>query len=715
VHLLNIKAIFLSLLILPFTAGAQPDGEPLTYVSPVPGSTYIMPGNNIALRHGDPFDPACLGQDLLEVKDSRGDRLPGKIILSDDHRTLIFLPESPYMLGEEITVRLLEGLKTVRGTMIEPLEFNFFITEHLVPVDEAFIDKYILERESGLIKPTGMTRATTGTSLNDPLPAGYPAIEVLVDNDPPPGYYFYAPQDDWNWFDDTDPYLTIVDKYGTPVYYRKLESSGYELKKLTNGLLSFYSFHPFWYHMIMDSAYNIIDQYKMENGYPYTDFHDFQLLDNGHSFVMAYDAQLVDMSQVVPGGNPEAIVTGFVLQELDMSRNVVLQWRSWDHFEITETGPEIDLTGEHIDYVHGNTIEVESDTSILISSRNMHEVTKIHRNTGEIIWRLGGSQNQFTFLGADTLRFNRQHDSRRQSTGEISIFDNGTTRPEPQFSSVPVFDLDTEEMTATLVSRYRHDPDFFGKVMGNAYYTPDSTIVVGWGSFMPGITEIDHAGNVLYELQFDGMNYRAYRFPWETNYFSTDSDSLGFGFIWQEEQVTKAILIANNQDEPISITGYNLHGVDFYVENEFPVIVPAGGQDTLQVTFNPAAPGSYSDVLTINSDINTDELVQRIARQVVLTGNATEGQGTASQAALQVVAAPNPVSDRLLLTFGERLEEVSVMVTDIRGLAVLQKSFDGTASCVLDLDNLADGLYLVEINAGKTGQQGILKIIKTGK
>ena len=33
---------------------------------------------------------------------------------------------------------------------------------------------------------------------------------------------------------------------------------------------------------------------------------------------------------------------------------------------------------------------------LLISSRHMDEVTKIDRQTGEIIWRLGGKNNDFT-------------------------------------------------------------------------------------------------------------------------------------------------------------------------------------------------------------------------------------------------------------------------------------------------------------------------------
>ncbi len=49
---------------------------------------------------------------------------------------------------------------------------------------------------------------------------------------------------------------------------------------------------------------------------------------------MSYDPQMVDMSKIVPGGNPNATVTGLIVQEIDENKNVVFQWRSWDHFKL---------------------------------------------------------------------------------------------------------------------------------------------------------------------------------------------------------------------------------------------------------------------------------------------------------------------------------------------------------------------------------------------
>jgi hypothetical protein len=86
------------------------------------------------------------------------------------------------------------------------------------------------------------------------------------------------------------------------------------------------------------------------------------------------------------------------VQELDANRDVVFEWRSWDHFQITDATVNTDLTDKKVDYVHGNTVERDFDGNIMISCRNMCEITKINHETGDIIWRMNGENNQFTFV-----------------------------------------------------------------------------------------------------------------------------------------------------------------------------------------------------------------------------------------------------------------------------------------------------------------------------
>ncbi|NOX46682.1 MAG: hypothetical protein GXO89_06865, partial [Chlorobi bacterium] len=533
----------------------------LEYISPKPGSQFIMPMNNIALRSADKFGSNSVEKSLLEVKNSKGHKIDGELKLSDDERTLIFKPKTPYPLGETIHVELINGLKTIKGDEIEPLRFCFTVTPKIIENPQNYLKNDFKFDKPPSKNKQGLNENETRIMDND-LPEGFPNFQVnLINPSTTDEYYFMTSFDDWGWFPDTEPFIMITDIYGTPVYYKKMKSFAYDLKVQPTGFLSYYSYNPGFRHKVMDSSYQVIDTYKMGNGYGYTDFHEFKLLENGHAIVMTYDGQLYAMDTVVPGGDSNAIVMGFVFQELDTNKEVVFQWRSWDHFLITDARPFVDLTDSVIDYVHGNAIEIDSDSTLLISCRNMEEITKINRNTGDIIWRLGGENNQFDF-GEDTLGFSVQHDIRRLPSGHISLFDNGSKHPDPKFSSALEYELDEVNMTVNQISRFRHDPDVLGYVMGNVQCKPDGSKVVGWGSAYNSVTEFNSIGEIVYEMEFEAFSYRSYRFPWKTDYFVTDSDSLDFGAIYYLDSLEREILIMNNAGYDINITSiYNTDSV----------------------------------------------------------------------------------------------------------------------------------------------------------
>lgn len=90
----------------------------------------------------------------------------------------------------------------------------------------------------------------------------------------------------------------------------------------------------------------------------------------------------------------------------------------------------------------------------------MDEITKINRQTGEIIWRLGGKNNQFTFIN-NTTGFSHQHAIRRLPNENITLFDNRNF-PSLQFSSAVEYELDEQNKNATLLWEYRNTSDIYG-------------------------------------------------------------------------------------------------------------------------------------------------------------------------------------------------------------------------------------------------------------
>jgi hypothetical protein len=204
-----------------------------------------------------------------------------------------------------------------------------------------------------------------------------------------------------------------------------------------------------------------------------------------------------------------------VIQQIDANKNVIFQWRSWDHFLIIDATHE-NLLDDTIDYVHGNSIEVDTDNNIIISSRHMDEITKISTTTGNIIWRLGGKNNQFTFIN-DTIGFSHQHDARRISNGNLTLYDNGNFHVPPRSRAIEYQLNETSNpKTATLVWQYRRTPAVYAFAMGNVQRLSNGNTLIGWGSSYIAATEVNPAGQIMYEmyLPFTMSTYRAFRYEW---------------------------------------------------------------------------------------------------------------------------------------------------------------------------------------------------------
>jgi hypothetical protein len=164
---------------------------------------------------------------------------------------------------------------------------------------------------------------------------------------------------------------------------------------------------------------------------------------------------------------------------------------------------------------------VDHDDNLLVSARETSAVYKIDRNTGEVIWRLGGKKSDFE-MGEGT-RFAYQHDARRLPDGTISLFDNGATvfrNGLPQVveeSRVIVLDLDERRMKASLAREYTHPDGKYADAAGNAQVLPNGNMFVGWGRAL-AISEFSREGELLFDARLPPQNrsYRAFRSPWST-------------------------------------------------------------------------------------------------------------------------------------------------------------------------------------------------------
>jgi hypothetical protein len=213
------------------------------------------------------------------------------------------------------------------------------------------------------------------------------------------------------------------------------------------------------------------------------------------------------MSLYVPGGPTSASVKEGVIQEFTETGELIFQWRAWDHYDVSQSGT---------DFPHMNALEVDEDGHLLVSSRHLNEVTKINRDTGEIIWRLSGANSSFTFVNDPLNGIRHQHNISALGNGRYMVFDNGNGRT-PQVSRSVEYELDLTNLTATLVWQFRDTPDKYSYWFGSSQRLPTGNTLINFvRAQYPKAIEVDADGAKRFELSLvpSADGYRAFRFPW---------------------------------------------------------------------------------------------------------------------------------------------------------------------------------------------------------
>jgi len=340
------------------------------------------------------------------------------------------------------------------------------------------------------------------------LPADFPPLVIASNGPVAPGVFIGT----MGWKGTaTNTYEAVLGNSGSPLFanptqilWRAIAPCGFIAEKGNN----------FW--ALKDESFVVADTFSVGNGYG-LDGHDFKLLPNGNALVLASENRPWDMSREVPGGRPDAVLNSLVFQEIDANKQVLFQWRALDHIAITDSVNT--LTAATVDLNHPNAIGLDPlDNNYLISLRGLCQIVKISRTTGEIIWRLGGKQSDFTFIGEHPenapFYFIGEHHMHRLINGDLLFFDNGTLQNEgaltPRtYSRAVEYHLDETNMTATLVWEYRHTPDVFTPSEGVVQRFRNGNTYIGWVSAAqqgtgPVLTEVNELNQVMFELSIPG-------------------------------------------------------------------------------------------------------------------------------------------------------------------------------------------------------------------
>lgn len=638
---------------------------------------------------------------LVEITGSISGIHSFRIVLTDDKKTILLYPTVPFAVGETVMVQVKDGFKKASGEMVTGVSFQFTTHPARSAATIAAIQKasqHSYEEEFG----AGATIAATGNSAVEKMEpeCTFPEVEITSTGNEYNASVFLRNQrlNDNNCFA-----RHIVSNEGDSIYAVFDELAGIDFKINHNGYLTYFDKSDSTFAML-DSAFNLVKKFQMGNGYV-CDEHEFLVYPNGHSFLMCYDWQPVDMSAVVTGGSPDAIVAGLVIQELNAADEVVFQWRSWDYTSITEAVSQVCLTCIEIDYIHGNSIDFDFDNNLLVSCRNMSTILKIDYSTGEVIWRMGGENNDFTFVNdPGPNHFYYQHHFRLLPDGNYSLFNNANYQI-PQASSAKVYSLDQVTKTATLLWEYVHpkvsDYYVYGRAMGSVQLLPNGNWLIDWGllSFpnippplpkIPNLTEVDTAGNIVWELRYKDstlVTYRAFKFDF-IRCGAVEDSSLATTFVGADSVVLEW---DNSNNASSYLFQYKLFSATEWIT------VPL---TTNSVTLENLVPESVYDyrvqsICQLYSDSSDATAIHQFT--TISTGT---GLTVVKNVAFSIY--PNPASAQATVNiFLQKQSKVNLVITNVLGETVYEKHWEATpgmSQFAVPVAHLPKGVYVIQLS-----------------
>jgi hypothetical protein len=478
------------------------------YLSPVPDAQHVHSTETIILRFQN-LNPAQLTNlsNLIEVNGNINGYYPGETWIANDNKTIIFDPFVDFVNGEIITVSIDPGISADINSGVEPLTYRFTVINSNAPTQ---FEDPLPKRNTTQMPLAGQAKIMeNGVSV----PSDFPPIDITVNDNPDSGLIFLNSRD-------APAYQLILENSGAPYWYLKVPDDRRDFKPQPNSWMTMMVRDGYggsgWGYIALDKNHEYIKSFRTSNGYS-TDEHELIMTEDGGYFLIGRREETIDMSQYISGGQKNATVRETCIQEYTANDELIFQWRAWDHFDIRDVEIE-NLYGSYIRFPHINAIFLDDDGHIVISSRHLSEVTKIHRQTGEIIWRLSGAHNDFTFVGDPLDGFRNQHAIRALGNGHYTVYDNGNLHDPPTSRAVE-YALDTLNMTATMVWQYQNEwPQYHSHYMGNTQRLPNGNTLINWAiGELPNLTEVRPNGEKAFEMWFSrGTDcYRTFRFPWD--------------------------------------------------------------------------------------------------------------------------------------------------------------------------------------------------------
>lgn len=326
---------------------------------------------------------------------------------------------------------------------------------------------------------------------------------------------------------DARPWVIVFDHEGVPRWWYSPETRALWAQVLRDGTVSWarsfgdgYGLDPRMAHEIRSLSGELIRVVRTKG--EIIDGHEFHELGNGNVLVDTYaPGTKVNLSRF--GGPKSASAVFAEVQEIDPAGRVVWRWNSRRHIGLGETGrwwrsvlsnSKRGVDGvATFDPVHVNSIDPREPDEVVVSMRHTDAIYGIERSTGDIRWKLGGTEtaDSLRIVGDPAVKlFGGQHDARISKDGSLSVYDNGKDRPRrPRVVS---YRLDLDQGTARYLGQLNDPQIKTSHCCGSARPLEGGGWLVSWGD-NPLVSGFDRDRRTAFRLELPASTFRAVPVP----------------------------------------------------------------------------------------------------------------------------------------------------------------------------------------------------------
>lgn len=172
------------------------------------------------------------------------------------------------------------------------------------------------------------------------------------------------------------------------------------------------------------------------------------------------------------------------------------------------------------EWIHANSLlYVEPDDAFLVMGRYTDSLTKIDRQTGTVVWNMGGAFNDFIELEPGSL-FAHAHMSHFWGDGML-VFDNADHKGD-EVSGVVEYRVDQQAMTVEAVWTYRDPLGRHMTRLGDARRLDNGNTLVVWTDF-GALEEVNPDREPLWRAEA-GAEIKVGRTLWIEDLYDPDGD-----------------------------------------------------------------------------------------------------------------------------------------------------------------------------------------------